>query len=587
MNINKWVCYMPLVAILVTLLRPPKWAGHRSPIILVPGLGGSQMEGRLHQKKLPYDSKHMFCNRESKGWFALWFNAEPMLTPGRFECWSDNVRLEWDYAPATSPDEPGKENEATELPRHHATPRAPAGVETRVPGWGTTGTIERLDANAHHLDWLARRTGQIKSLKDVAITIGFLNPFVEMVERFVKERGYTRNTDLRAAPYDFRLAPTTNKPFKADMKALIEETRLVNGNSPVTIIAHSMGGLYVLSFLQDQSDSWVAKNVLRLILIAVPLAGSPRAISMLLSGDDFDVPLASPLGMRAVQRTFDSPYVLLPHSEVWGDNETLVVTPTRNYSAKDYEQLFTDARDEALKVEKQDDQKLRIELEAEGMLAHLRRVGNTTHDLRHRPPRVPVLCLHGRGVPTPAGFVYGKAKEGQHTLDQQPNEILKEDGDGTASLRSTRLCEMWEKRLGSRLEVVGFENISHFDLMRDRAVVDLIMQQLQDDMMERCSLGKGCAGFVSLIWYWQHWRWTRWRHRWAWVPAYVVEKGPRHVMKKTEEYLTSRVLPHYLSPKLAKFLNETLAWVRGKATGEQEDEEDPGTDTVSQLEAEK
>ena len=64
--------------------------------------------------------------------------------------------------------------------------------------------------------------------------------------------------------------------------------------------------------------------VLRLVLVSVPLGGSARALAMVLSGDDFDIPLLSPLEMRRVQRTFDSPFALLPSTFAWGKNDTLM-----------------------------------------------------------------------------------------------------------------------------------------------------------------------------------------------------------------------------------------------------------------------
>ena len=121
-----------------------------------------------------------------------------------------------------------------------------------------------------------------------------------------------------------------------------------------------------------------------------------------------------------------------------------------------------------------------------------------------------------------------------------PSETGMEDGDGTVSTRSLRLCEDWIRRLTHRLTVKSFANISHFDIMQKTPVVDAILEQLQLDMMNKCSSGggngsssgSGSAGggsslnscrdtttsMVAAIWYWQRWRWVLWRHRWGWVP---------------------------------------------------------------------
>ena len=46
----------------------------------------------------PQGSLFSLCSTTSRDWFALWFNLEPMITPGRFECWKNNARVEWDQA---------------------------------------------------------------------------------------------------------------------------------------------------------------------------------------------------------------------------------------------------------------------------------------------------------------------------------------------------------------------------------------------------------------------------------------------------------------------------------------------------------
>ena len=60
------------------------------------------------------------------------------------------------------------------------------GVETKVPGWGGTDSVEYLDP-AHH-------------------DISALNYFHNMVDHFVS-KGYERNQTIRAAPFDWRFGP--------------------------------------------------------------------------------------------------------------------------------------------------------------------------------------------------------------------------------------------------------------------------------------------------------------------------------------------------------------------------------------------
>jgi len=289
--------------------------------------------------------------------------------------------------------------------------------------------------------------------------------------------------------------------------------------------------------------------VLRLVLVSVPLGGSARALAMVLSGDDFDIPLLSPLEMRRVQRTFDSPFALLPSTFAWGKNDTLIFTPSRNFSTSDIDELLRlahvqatfapasdakEASDPPCVEESRDETDMghadpsSEKYSADAMLRHASRVGHLTERLQKKgPPRVPVSCLFSYGVPTPGKYGYG---DGERSFDT-PLQVDIDDGDGTVSLRSLRLCEDWKRRLKGRLVVSPFENVSHFNMMRDSRVVNSILEQLQQDVTKECS-DQSCGdvtGWFSAYWFLYRWRWTQWRHRWGWLPRSAL----RSIAKKS------------------------------------------------------
>jgi len=87
------------------------------------------------------------------------------LVPLVIDCWIDNVKLTYDNVTRTTRNSPG--------------------VETRVPGWGSSETVEWLDPS---------HASAGAYFKDIA------NALVDI--------GYTRNVSIRGAPYDFRKAPS-------------------------------------------------------------------------------------------------------------------------------------------------------------------------------------------------------------------------------------------------------------------------------------------------------------------------------------------------------------------------------------------
>ena len=68
-----------------------------------------------------------------------------------------------------------------------------AGVEVRAPGFGDTNTVEYLDTEGGML---------------LDGSFAFFNYFVE--------RGYERGKTIRAAPYDWRLAPGNTMHVKSN-----------------------------------------------------------------------------------------------------------------------------------------------------------------------------------------------------------------------------------------------------------------------------------------------------------------------------------------------------------------------------------
>lgn len=55
-----------------------------SPVILLPGDGGSRLQARLNRR----DVAHHYCERKTNDWFDLWLNLS-LLVPFALDCWVD------------------------------------------------------------------------------------------------------------------------------------------------------------------------------------------------------------------------------------------------------------------------------------------------------------------------------------------------------------------------------------------------------------------------------------------------------------------------------------------------------------------
>ena len=303
--------------------------------------------------------------------------------------------------------------------------------------------------------------------------------FNSFVEYFV-QRGYTRDVNIRAAPYDWRLAtgnsswpcnyiyiyvyssvscshcllPSTEqlnqRGYYTALKQLVEQMYKENSNTKVTLVAHSMGGPVSLYFLTSiATQKWKDTYIDSYIPLAGAWSGGNVGIPILLTGpvtDDFLQKLLRVSDLRFVFKTYASPYLLFPRTSVWNDT-ILISTPTQNYTANDYQQLFTDAG------------------YPEGF-TQLSDIRSYT-SVEFPAPNVPTYCFYGLGVPTPESFVYGTGFP-----DTFPT-IVNGDGDIEVNKRGLEVCLQWADS-GYPFSSTVFQGIDHLAIVTDKSVLQTI-----------------------------------------------------------------------------------------------------------------
>lgn len=376
-----------------------------NPVILIPGDGGSQLEARLNKTQ----RIHYICDLATTDYFNIWLNLE-LLMPLIIDCWIDNIKLIYDNTTRTT--------------------RNNNGVDVRVPGWGSTESVEWLDPS--HAS-----TGAY--FKDVA------NTLVSM--------GYVRNQSIKGAPYDFRKAPNENGDFFVQLKVLVEDTYKENNNTAVVLIVHSMGGPMSLRFLNMQTQAWKNQYIAGLISLAGAWGGSMKAIKVYAIGDNLGSFALRESVMREEQITSPSLAWLLPSKLFWKPDEILVQTDKKNYTINDLEAFFQG-------IDFTDGWEMRKDTEK--------------YQLDFKPPGVEVHCLYGTNVQTVERLYY---KPGT-TLTGYPT-LIYGDGDGTVNRRSLEACQHWQTLQKQKVFVHELPKVDHLQILHDKSTQDYIREAMK------------------------------------------------------------------------------------------------------------
>jgi len=385
------------------------------PIVMVPGDGGSQIEAKLSNKT---KTVNIFCFKNSD-WFSLWLNLEQMV-PKVVDCWVDNMRLQYDLKTRRSFNN--------------------AGVETRIPGFGNSSTVEWLDTSMRSF------SGYFSAIADQLVTIG-----------------YQRGINLHGAPYDFRKAANEQEEYFKQIKVLIESTYNENGQTQVILLTHSMGSSMMLYFLIHQSAEWKDKYIRSLISLAGPWGGTARAMKVFAVGDDLGAWLLNEKKLMWQQRTSPSLAWVMPQIGFWREDEVLVETAEKNYTMKQYKEFFNDLGEPNGWFMRQD---------TEHLLSGL------------PPPNVEVFCLHGRGVQTTEKLIY---KPGEFP-GSDPSTIVKGDGDGTVNYRSLIGCTRWAGQQTQPVTHHEFPGVDHLQILRNAeqaAFMKNLVDKLNKEMFKK------------------------------------------------------------------------------------------------------
>lgn len=268
----------------------------KHPIIIIPDIGACKIFAKWAKKTTQsikkLDTFQTFqttdqwsCRDTETNWVPLWYpDNQTNLTK---YCWKDNIQVSYNSTDNTIINSDGLSSNTFEM-----------------------GSIQFEGSIYNTL---------IKSLQSI---------------------GYTSGIDLFGGQYDFRTICSIDSliEFTMSLTTLIENICQSSGY-PVILLGHGIGSVLTNYFLVNSEKKWKDNNIKCLCSLNGSFGGSPKALRVLLSGENLIDPAES-LIIRDATLNFSGLHLLLPNPLVYTD-KSLIFYKQITYYAKDIPKLLT------------------------------------------------------------------------------------------------------------------------------------------------------------------------------------------------------------------------------------------------------
>lgn len=232
-------------------------------------------------------------------------------------------------------------------------------------------------------------------------------------------------SDWTPYAYDWRYAVSDivrdGTKYEAEQRKLIESVEALakNNNSHVTIIAHSNGGLLAKALVVALEEQDKSHLIDRIILVASPQLGTPKAIGSMLHGYDQEKLgglIITDETAREVIRNFPGAYGLLPSDAYFTKTNEPVVTFDNASSTEIFSRVYgttVDSSDELIDfmVGTVDGRPTAVDINEAShanadMLRSAQNMHRATLDAWIAPTHIQVFEIVGVGLDTVKGFEY-------------------------------------------------------------------------------------------------------------------------------------------------------------------------------------
>lgn len=168
-------------------------------------------------------------------------------------------------------------------------------------------------------------------------------PFFDYTKSLIDEffsQGYKEGSGSDATlftfPYDWRYGVSGKYSDGVDnvdkLKQKIEEILSQTGSDKIDVIAHSTGGLLLKKYIMDNPASHKVKKA---VMVGVPNLGAPKAVKVLVQGDNFDIFGLNDAEMKKISKNMPVVYDLAPARKLYDIKGSFVKVIEQKFLAKD------------------------------------------------------------------------------------------------------------------------------------------------------------------------------------------------------------------------------------------------------------
>ena len=237
--------------------------------------------------------------------------------------------------------------------------------------------------------------------------------------------GYTEGKDLFTFPYDWRFGVSEDNvnQLKGEINYILAQTDAGKAAGKVNIVAHSTGGLLVKKYVMENSTS---HGIGKAVFVGVPNLGAPKALKVLLEGDNFDVPALDPGEMQKIAQNMPVIYDLSPSRQYYNSLGSYMRVGVLNFYTPSYKDLTFSQTEDYLKNS-------HFNSQAIDNSANLHSTDFDNYDLREEG--VDLYNIVGCKTATIGKVLDEQDINGNH-IDYTPNPDGNFSGDGTVPFGS-------------------------------------------------------------------------------------------------------------------------------------------------------